>query len=294
VGQHPVKHKQPGGVINKNFRMSKRTTQLRDVLNRPKNVEEILKEQIETAMREHDRASLNLFLSSISAGLEIGFSVFLMAVIYSLFFGVVHPSVLHIMLALSYPLGFIFVIIGKSELFTEHTTLAVIPVLNRNASLKSLMTLWGLVYAGNILGGTLFGLIMSIIPARMGILDPSSFEQLALKLTNHTWTIILGSGILAGWLMGLLSWLNTSAQETISRITLVVLVTTVIGIGGLHHAIVGSIEIFTACLTGDAISWGEYLTVQIWTTLGNMIGGVVFVAFLKWSHASSGKGTFFD
>jgi len=272
--------------------MSKRAIRLRDALNRPKNVEEILSEQIETAMREHDRAHLNLFLSSISAGLEVGFSVFLMAAIYSLFFGHVHPSVLHILLALSYPLGFIFVIIGKSELFTEHTTLAVIPVLNRNATVKSLMALWGVVYSGNILGGTLFGIIMSIVPVRMGILDPTSFEQLALKLTDHPWTIIIGSGILAGWLMGLLSWLNTSAQETISRITLVVLVTTVIGIGGLHHAIVGSIEVFTACLTGDQISWGDYLTVQIWTTLGNIVGGVVFVAFLKWSHAASGKAAF--
>jgi len=272
--------------------MSKRAIRLRDALNRPKNVEEILNEQIETAMREHDRSHLNLFLSSISAGLEVGFSVFLMAAIYSLFFGYVHPSVLHILLALSYPLGFIFVIIGKSELFTEHTTLAVIPVLNRNASVRSLMALWGVVYSGNILGGTLFGIIMSIVPVRMGILDPSSFEQLALKLTNHPWTIIIGSGVLAGWLMGLLSWLNTSAQETISRITLVVLVTTVIGIGGLHHAIVGSIEMFTACLTGDQISWGDYLTVQIWTTLGNIVGGVVFVAFLKWSHVASGKAVF--
>ena len=279
-------------VIHKTLYMSKRAIRLRDALNRPKNVEEILNEQIETAMREHDRSHLNLFLSSISAGLEVGFSVFLMAVIYSLFFGHVHPSVLHIMLALSYPLGFIFVIIGKSELFTEHTTLAVIPVLNRNATVKSLMALWGVVFSGNILGGALFGIIMSIVPVRMGIVDPSSFEQLALKLTNHPWTIIIGSGILAGWLMGLLSWLNTSAQETISRIALVVLVTTVIGIGGLHHAIVGSIEVFTACLTGNQISWGDYLTVQIWTTLGNIVGGVVFVAFLKWSHAASGKAVF--
>jgi len=272
--------------------MPKKTRKLIYALNQPKTINEILNEQIQTAMHEHERPKISLFLSSISAGLEIGFSIFLMAAIQSLFYGVVHPSLLHVMLALAYPLGFVFVIIGKSELFTEHTTLAVIPVLNRNVSLKRLLVLWGIVYGGNLLGGYVFGYILSLLPGRMEILDPNSFEILARKLTEHPWNIILGSGILAGWLMGLLSWLITSAQETISRILLVGLITTVIGIGGLHHSIVGSIEVFTAVLTSSSITWTDYFIVQMWATLGNIIGGVVFVALLKFSHAAKTKQTF--
>jgi formate/nitrite transporter FocA (FNT family) len=124
---------------------------------------------------------------------------------------VVHPSVLHVLLAIAYPLGFIFVIIGKSELFTEHTTLAV-------------------------------------------------------------------------RLMGLLSCLVTSAQETISRIVIFALITSVIGIMGLHHSIVGSIEIFTATLTNTEIGWKDYLHLQTWATPGIIIGGVFFVAFIKFSR----------
>lgn len=266
--------------------MGKKSERMKKSLTSPKTVGEILNEQIETAMREHERTNFSLFLSSISAGLEIGFSVFLMATVYSLFHGIVHPSVLHLMLAASYPLGFIFVLIGKSELFTEHTTLAVIPVLNRNATFRNLMILWSIVYGGNLLGGYLFGYIMSIIPGRMNVLENMAFEALALKLAGHSSLIILGSGVLAGWLMGLLSWLATSARDTISRILLVILVTTVIGIGGLHHSIVGSIELFTALLTCDTISLGEYFRVQGWATLGNIIGGVVFVAFMKYSHVT--------
>lgn len=263
---------------------------IKKAINRPKNVKEILEEQIDTAIREHQRSKLDLFLSAISAGLDIGFSIFLMAVIFSLFSGVVEPAVLHVLLALAYPLGFIFVVIGKSELFTEHTTLAVIPVLNRDASLRSLLVLWVLVYAGNLLGGYLFGYLMSVIPGRMGILENESFELLAFKLTDHSSPIILGSGVLAGWLMGLLSWLITSARETISRIFIIVLITSVIGIGGLHHCIVGSVELFTALLTGDLLQWNDYFRVQGWASLGNIIGGVVFVAFVKFSHAV-GKST---
>jgi len=265
-----------------------RIKDLKEALNKPKQIQEILEEQIETAMRQHVRSNWNLFLSGISAGLEIGFTIFLMATLLSLFNGVFHPSLIHTLLAFAYPLGFIFVIIGKSELFTEHTTLAVIPVLNRNATIKSLLVLWGLVYAGNLIGGYMFGYILSILPDNLGVVDKGTYAILAAKLYDHTWVVIGGSGILAGWLMGLLSWLITSARDTISRIVLVTLITTVIGIGGLHHCIVGSIEVFTAVLTSQDVTWREYVHVQGWATLGNIVGGVVFVAFVKFSHVTTG------
>ena len=266
--------------------MAKRQEDLKEALNKPKEINEILEEQIETAMHEHNRSGQDLFLSAISAGLEIGFSVFLMATIYTLFHGIVHPSLLHVLLAFAYPLGFIFVIIGKSELFTEHTTLAVIPVLNKNATIKSLLVLWGIIYAGNLIGGYIFGYILSILPAELEVIEYDAFEVLAEVLIKYPWHIILLSGTLAGWLMGLLSWLITSSQETISRILIIALITTVIGIGGLHHAIVGSIEVFTAMLTSKSVSIEDYLHVQLWATIGNIIGGVVFVAFVKFSHVN--------
>lgn len=269
--------------------MQKRISDLKEALNKPKRINEILEEQIETAMHEHNRSNLDLFLSAISAGLEVGFSVFLMAIIYSLFSSIVHPSVLHVLLSIAYPLGFIFVVIGKSELFTEHTTLAVIPVLDKRARIKSLLAVWGVIYAGNLLGGYLFSYILSFLPESLNVINNGVFYELAKKLIDHPWQIILGSGILAGWLMGLLSWLVTSSQETTSRIIIIVLITSVIGIGGLHHSIVGSIEVFTAFLTSPEVSYLDYFHVQTWATLGNIVGGVVFVAFVKFSHVNPGK-----
>ena len=264
--------------------MAKLSGEFKDARNKPKRVDEIFDEQIEMAMHEHKRSNRDLFMSGVSAGLEIGFTVFLMATVYTKFHGIVNPSVMDILLAISYPLGFVFVIIGRSQLFTEHTTLAVLPVLNRDATIKSLLVLWALIYTGNLLGGYFFGFIMAIIPERLGAVEVGSFEALAASLIDHPWYLIAGSGILAGWLMGLLSWLVTASQETISRIMIIGLITTVIGIGGLHHCIVGSIEIFTAALTSKSIGILEYLKVQTWATLGNIIGGVVFVAFAKFSH----------
>jgi len=98
-------------------------------------------EQIEAGLKEHRRSNIGLFLSSLSAGLEVGFSILAIGIIYTLFNTEVSTGKLYLMMALEYPLGYIFVIIGRSELFTEHTVLATIPVLNGEASFKSLLNL---------------------------------------------------------------------------------------------------------------------------------------------------------
>jgi formate/nitrite transporter FocA (FNT family) len=268
--------------------MENRIRDLKEALNKPKDVEELMDEQLSKALHEHKRSRKELFMSAITAGLEIGFSVFLMATIHTKLYGVINDSFLDLLIAISYPLGFIFVILGRSELFTEHTTVATMPVLTGHATFKNLFVLWAIIYFGNLIGGYVFGSIMAVVPVKIGAVNIDSLVALAHHLIDHPWYIIGGSGILAGWLMGLLSWLVVSSQETISRIVLISLVTSVIGIGGLHHSIVGSIEIFTAMLVSAEISITNYLIVQLWATIGNIIGGTIFVAYMKFSHIRKG------
>lgn len=269
--------------------MKRNVDELKKALHRQKETDELLDEQIEKALHEHRRPNRELFLSAITAGLEIGFSVFLMAAVYTRLNGVIHDSFLDFLLALAYPLGFIFVVIGRSELFTEHTTIAILPVLSGDATIKRLLGLWGVIYAGNLLGGYLFGAIMAVVPVKLGAVTTEALCDLAIHLIDHPWYIIGGSGVLAGWLMGLLSWLVTASQDTLSRILIIALITSVIGIGGLHHSIVGSIEVFTGVISSPDLGISDYLKVQIWATLGNIIGGTVFVAFMKYSHIRSMK-----
>ena len=264
--------------------MKKKDSNLKEALNKPKESKEILDEQIQTGLEQYHRSNPELFLSGIAAGLEVGFSVFFMGTLYTIFVGVLHPAFLQAMLAVTYSIGFIFVVIGRSELFTEHTTLAVIPVLNGNASMKQLLILWALVYSGNLLGGSFFSFMLAILPTNMGIISPEALTTLAHKMLDITPGLMLGSGILAGWLMGLLSWLVTSSQETMSRIFIVTLVTSVIGIGTLHHSVVGTIEVLSGVFIDPDISFVEFLVFLLWTTIGNIIGGVVFVALIKYSH----------
>jgi len=251
---------------------------------KPKEVGEILEEQLETSLKEFNRSNKGLFMSAFTAGLEIGFSILLMGTVMTKFGSKLDPETLHFYLGLCYPLGFIFVIIGRSELFTEHTALAILPVLSGKVKIKDLFILWGIVYGGNILGGFLFSLLNVKIAPAIGIISQASFHDLAYKLIDYDSWIIFLSALLAGWMMGLLGWLVTSSQETISRILVIILVTFTIGFAGLHHCIVGSIEMLSGMLASSDITLGDYLRFQSWTTLGNSVGGAVFVAILKYSH----------
>lgn len=243
----------------------------------------ILQHAEEAALTQLDRNSKGLLLSALSAGLDIGFSVLLMTVVYGNFHGFMSEPALKFFVALCYPIGFIFVILGRSELFTEHTTLAILPVLQKLASIPKLLRLWFLVYVGNIVGGLFFAFVLSYFAARLQFVPNFALDHIATELIHYGWWTTLWAAVLAGWLMGLLAWLVAASRETISQLLLILIVTATIGIIGLPHCIVGNIEVASGLFSG-AVSFGEYMNFIIPVTLGNMIGGVLFVGILKFNH----------
>jgi formate/nitrite transporter FocA (FNT family) len=251
-----------------------------------KSYREILNQQVSEELNQLSRPTGGLLISGLSAGLDIGFSMLLMSVMYTLMVDQVSESVLTILIANMYSIGFIFVILGRSELFTEHTTLSFLPVLNQRASVMSVARLWGLIYSSNIVGCIIFTLILVTVGPELGVIDPAAFGYIGGKLVEPVWWVILSSAMLAGWLMGLLSWLVTASRDTVSQIILVWLITTAIGLVGLHHSIVGTVEVLSAVFSGQGVTLMEFGYFLFWTTLGNAIGGLVFVALIKYGHAS--------
>jgi len=249
----------------------------------------ILKHTEEAALTQLNRTPLGLMLSGLSAGLDIGFSVLMMAVVLTLFNGVFPDAVVQFLVANMYPLGFMFVVLGRSELFTEHTTLAILPVLQGLTPVKKLLRLWGIVYFSNIVGGLIFALILSYFANSLHFLQSWSLARISNGLIAYSWMALLLSAALAGWLMGLLAWLVAAARETVSQIIIIWIITTCIGLAGLAHSIVGNIEVAVGWFNGN-ISFIHYINFLVPVTLGNIIGGVFFVGILKYSHTTlSGK-----
>lgn len=247
----------------------------------------ILDQQIEEATSLMNRPNGRLFVSGLSAGLDLGFSVFLIAIVHTLSGGVLAPPAFELIMASMYAFGFILVILGRSELFTEQTTLAVLPVLNGTATVRSLLRLWAVVFLANMLGATAFAALIAWIGPAMGVIEPEAFGTIAHNLTDHTWTVMLVSAVLAGWLMGLLSWLVAAGRDTISQILIVWIIATAIGLGHLHHSILGSIEVLAGLFAGQNVTAADFAKFLFWSTLGNAIGGSCFVALIKYSQVES-------
>ena len=223
-----------------------------------------------------------VFLSAIVAGLEIGFSYLLICALY--FFGqdMLSNTSIYKLFSLVYPVGFIMVIVGKSALFTEQTSILVLPVLNDQRSIWQLLRVWMDVIAGNIIGVILCVIFIAFLAPQMNIFSHQVMADVGEHVLNYSSLVIFLSAVTAGWLMGLLTWLLSSIVSSITRFMIIFMITAIIGFGGFHHSIVGNIEVFGGLLFSNAISFPDYIRFLALSLLGNGIGGAVVVALFKY------------
>ena len=247
-----------------------------------KHPDDILEKAIAEGLEQLQRPFWSLFLSALAAGLILGFTAMSVAVVESQSLSFSHSQASRLLVALVYPLGFVLCIMSGTQLFTEHTATAVYPILDRRSTLARLLRLWVIVIAGNLTGALISsGFLVSaddIIRAQAG------YVEIAQHLVNAAgWSLFI-SAVLAGWLMALGAWLVMATQPTLSQIASIYIVTFIIGIGGLHHSIAGSVEMFTAYIISDLYSLGQVLGFLSIAILGNLVGGSIFVALLNYAH----------
>lgn len=243
--------------------------------------DDTLETAIHEGLEQINRSTISLALSSIAAGLIVGFSPMAVAVVTTALDGQ-PPLLIRIATAFVYPLGFVICIMSGAQLFTEHTATAVYPVLDRKARIRQLLRLWAIVIAGNMSGALIGGLLHTaasdIVQARVGYL------AIGHHLVGFKSLPLLVSALLAGWLMALGAWLAVSSPRMGAQMSCVYLVTFLIGIGGLHHSIAGSVEMFTALFMSNEFTSSQALRFISIALLGNLLGGSLFVALLNYAH----------
>lgn len=248
-----------------------------------KPAETILEQEIALGAEQLKRPAKDLFLSAVSAGLDIGFGPMMVATVLALAPELTLGS--RLVAALAYAVGFVIVILGRSELFTEHTTLAVLPLLSGETTVRRVARLWGLVYSGNLIGTLGFAALAGPLGTALGLFQPEDVRRMSDSLTGHASGTVLVSAIAAGWMMGLVSWLVTAARDTVGQVLLILLIAGSIYVLGFHHSIAGSVEVLMAVMV-SGVSLAEYGRFLLWATLGNAIGGIVMVAGIKFGHVT--------
>lgn len=244
---------------------------------------QILLRESATALEELERDVRAVTLSAFTAGLNLSFGALLMLMALSMHdFG--SDLTKQVTLAGLSTLGFIIVMVGQTELFTAHTTMSVLPLFAGDTTVRRVAGRWTVMLSTNLLGTAGFAILVAALGPRLGIVSVDAIASLAGSLTGFSWRVVFGSAVLAGWLMGLATWLSKAARDTAGKLLAIVLVTGAIGVGPFHHVVLASTELLIAVFAGAGTSWSQYLYVIIWAAIGNAVGGAVFVALLNYGQ----------
>ncbi|MFD2512463.1 formate/nitrite transporter family protein [Pontibacter locisalis] len=239
----------------------------------------------EEAESELARPSANLFWSGLAAGLSMGFSMFTEGMLESY---MPEENWTILVSSFGYSVGFVIVILGKQQLFTENTLTPILPLLHDKTLKKfwNVMRLWGVVLFANLLGALIVGLVTAHTPAFTPN-ELKAFAKIGHTALEPGFATVLLRGIFAGWLIALMVWLLPSAGK--ARILIIILITYVVGIGHFSHVIAGAVEMFTLAAMEER-SWGDVIIYYIIPSLiGNILGGVILVAAINHAQIKSGK-----
>ncbi|MFG1427945.1 formate/nitrite transporter family protein [Roseixanthobacter glucoisosaccharinicivorans] len=244
---------------------------------RPLAVYEVIRRE---GVDELRRPLASLWWSGLAAGLSIGFSVVAEAALHAHLPDAPWRAIIE---SIGYSLGFLIVILGRYQLFTEITLTAVLPVLAEptRSALAALARIWGVVFAANMVGTAIFAILLStrlILPTEID----EAILSLSRELATLTPTDALVRGIVAGWLVATVAWLLPSAEH--SRVIIIVALTGLISLLQLSHVVSGSVEIFYLAALGE-IGIGRVLGGFILPLLvGNVIGGAALFALLAYGQ----------
>ncbi len=234
--------------------------------------------------RELERSNGALAWSGLAAGLAMGFSLVAQ--------GLLHHALPDtpwrpLVASLGYSVGFLIVILGSQQLFTENTLRVIVPLLSRRdgGTLGNVARVWAIVLAANLVGA----LVFAWVAARTEMFDAQmrhAMTELARKAMEPDFGLTLLRGIFAGWLIALMVWMLPAART--AHLWVIVIVTWVVSAAHLSHVIVGSVEAFYLSAL-DEQSWGESLGGHVLPALiGNVLGGTGLVAALNHAQAVTG------
>ncbi len=274
------------------FRLSRRKPETNDDppppagqkhLARP-SAEEIYRQVATNARQELRRSSLSLGISGFGGGAFMGLSAMGTALALSLLGASDRAQLISRMF---YPIGFIVVIIGRSQLFTENTLYPVALVLAERKHLWNTLRLWAVVLPSNVCGALAFAILASRTPA----LNPRVVEaltQLGLDAASHPAATVFWSGVMGGWIIALAAWLVSGSHSITGSVMVIWVLTFVVGLGNFAHCIAASGEVFVAILTHHA-TWSAYPRWFLPAVSGNICGGVLMVTILEYGQVIVGE-----
>ena len=240
---------------------------------------EIIRREGEEELR---RTALALALSAFAAGLSMGLTLIVPGVLKA---ALPDEPWAALLISLGYSVGFLVVVLGRQQLFTENTVTPILPLLQkRNAAMAwKVARLWAIVLLGNILATYVIAYVLVHADAFKPEVR-AAFTDLSQHAIDGSFMRIMTEGVFSGWLIALMVWILPASGSAGPFI--IVLMTTLVSLCGFTHVVAGSIDAFYLVILGQ-LGFREYWTVFfIPTLIGNLFGGVALVSVLNYGQVA--------
>ncbi|MHC2105718.1 formate/nitrite transporter family protein [Methylobacterium sp.] len=240
---------------------------------------EVIRLEGDEELRRHGIA---LFLSAFAAGLSIALSLIVPGVLKS---HLPEADWAKIVTTMGYAVGFLVVVLGRQQLFTENTITPILPLLH-DRTVKTafrVVRLWLIVLCGNILGT----LAIAAVLAGAGAFEPpvlKAFAEISHDAIAHGFWATFVKAVFAGWMIALMVWFLPATGSAAPFVIL--LMTWLVSLCGLAHIVAGSVEAFYLLITGAASLEDYGYRFFLPTLLGNVFGGVTLVAVLNYGQVA--------
>ncbi|WP_144797383.1 formate/nitrite transporter family protein [Halorubrum depositum] len=249
--------------------------------------DEVFQRIVAAADEEVTSGGRELFFSGVAAGLAI-------TITFMLYVSLTAATDTHpILSVLLYPLGFVYIIIGGYQLYTENTLPPVALTLERLASLPTLLRHWGIVLAGNFTGGAFGAIVLSYggVFSEEGVVDAAIYISTG-GLDVGFWPLFFKAAM-AGLIVAGVVWVGFASTNSVTRLLVVYLAFLAIPLGNLYHVVVSFTEVLyllfaqqLGLYTGGITLAGGLGGFVLPVLLGNTIGGVVLVTIVNYFQTS--------
>jgi formate/nitrite transporter FocA (FNT family) len=282
VSGQPSNSSEPsfGGAANLE-NLSEKQKQQVEIQSRPNAA--LIHETIRAeGVSELERTAWALALSGFAAGLSMGFSFITEGLLQH---ALPEGPARAVVAPLGYTVGFLIVVLGRQQLFTENTLTPVLPLLhNRDAAtLGKVARLWAIVLVANLAGALAIAAILAKVPLFESGVVPA-LTELADKTIKDGFSVTFARAVFAGWLIALMVWLLPAAEG--ARPSIIVIITYVVALGQFSHIIAGSVDSAYLVFVERA-GWNDFAFRFFLPTLaGNTTGGVALVAALNYGQVA--------
>ncbi|MDX1621953.1 MAG: formate/nitrite transporter family protein [Nitriliruptorales bacterium] len=249
---------------------------------------EIFERATQEGRRRLEMPPLEQVATGFIAGVTIVFGIVALGVVEGLAKPGLGEGVAAIGGALAFGVGLVFLIVGRTELFTENffdPVAVAIQQEQRSVWLK-LGRLWGTILVLNLVGGVVLTAIMTI-PGALPAGASDALVVVAEDIAAKTWMATLARAVMAGALITLLSYLLEACDTVAARIPVAYMVGVVLALGPFDHVIVSALHLLFGVFLSDKVGYLDVLSNIGVATMGNVLGGVLLITLTHTAQVRS-------